>query len=313
MSFVQETVARLLRALFITAVGTGPPIMRRNPAPILARMASQQNLPAGFIGGNGMHYEEGGKDKKERGGGGYGRSLTVSFMLNADSTSLSSDGGGEGKLGQNLKIAQKEEGRSPGGGAGGYTKAELMGAIASAVAAVPSSSSDGHMTPPLALPSSTSSGSSGMPVTQRAAKNPFRFAYRYSEHSRSEKDVRAPTQYDDLTYDSALTLADTEGLTIPVEDFVGVCIDHWEAECARLFGEIDRIATQGPRRIAICKLFDPSTIALSADEQVEPSGHDNHNALEPILSLLLALPFSFSPSHFYIHPPANVPCCDRLD
>ena len=277
-------MARLLRSLFVTALGTGPPIMRRNPAPILARIASPQTLPAGvgLAGGNGLQLHSSdpssfsfnvgsgdGKAAWDREGGTRGRSMTVSFMLNADSVSLSSEGG-EGKGGPYLKTAQKEGGIG-GGVGGGYTRAELMGAIASAVAAVPtsSSSSDGRVTPPLALPAAgPTSGSSGGLVTQRTAKNPFRFSFRYSEQQRSHKDVRAPTPYDDLTYDSALMLADTEGLTIPVEDFVGVCIDHWEAECARLFGEIDRIATQGPRRIAICKLFDPSSIALSADEKV---------------------------------------------
>ena len=124
-------MARLLRSLFVTALGTGPPIMRRNPAPILARIASPQTLPAGvgLAGGNGLQlhssdpssfsFNEGSGDGKaawDREGGTRGRSMTVSFMLNADSVSLSSEGG-EGKGGPYLKTAQKEGGI--GGGVGG--------------------------------------------------------------------------------------------------------------------------------------------------------------------------------------------------
>jgi len=57
-----------------------------------------------------------------------------------------------------------------------------------------------------------------------------------------------------LTYESAMALADAEGLSITIEEFVLVALDQWDWECARLYSEIERIATQGPRRAAISKV-----------------------------------------------------------
>ena len=301
--------------------------MRRAPIPTMSRVASQPNLPtgAGLMSGNGPQTQAqaqarqsanapssssyvndggggGGGGKASDREGGRGRAMTVSFMLNADSVSLSTDGG-EGKGGQNLTTAQKsgEEGRS----GGGYSKAELMGAIATAVAAVPSSSSsDSHMgsgnsssggVSNLTLPGGSSlvSASGGGSAAQRA-KSPYRFSFRYSEQGRAERDIHTPTPYDDLTYESALTLADAEGLTIPVEDFVGVCIDHWEAECARLFREIDRIATQASLQpltpFQSLYLPSPSCLLLTSplpllSSFLLPSGSSTHRHLQTLRPL----------------------------